>query len=459
MINTNDQSRERAQSIVILAIAIVGLVALMALVIDGGMLYYYRRQAQTAADAGALAGARELCEGELKPGIEVIAKAAAINYAVNLNNADQVDPEPEIDMNNGLVTVNTKITRSTFFASTVGFPQAEVQAVATAGCYPGNLGERVLPISWACKGSTSTSPHATSTPGPTPTPDPDSDIEECALDYLTLVELQEYQDIFPTLDDFHHWDLSTGTIPGDLLSSSPPKFGAPQGQTFPRELYVIMDSENSMTDMATICIDNIWGLPGELQCDIDGDGINDFLSSGTRSWLSLFEGSQSTADLLDWIENGPPETIKTHRWYPAFQGDPAVIYATLRELEGQTFVIPVYNGFCEGDPIDAHPECLNIVHHLGAPDDTSEHGGDSRLHYHVSGFASFYISCVRSPGKPCPGANWYAAERPCLLAPNNCSPGNNFKSIEGYFLSGISTEVGGTGGGIDYGTYVLRLIK
>jgi len=35
-------SNENGQAIVILAIAIVGLIALMALVIDGGMLYSYR---------------------------------------------------------------------------------------------------------------------------------------------------------------------------------------------------------------------------------------------------------------------------------------------------------------------------------------------------------------------------------------------------------------------------------
>ncbi len=45
---------------VIFALSIVGLVALLALVVDGGNIYVQRRTAVTAADAGALAGTRAL---------------------------------------------------------------------------------------------------------------------------------------------------------------------------------------------------------------------------------------------------------------------------------------------------------------------------------------------------------------------------------------------------------------
>src|SRR6266540_2804692 len=52
--------RQSGQIMVIFALSIVGLVALLALVVDGGNIYVQRRTAVTAADAGALAGTRAL---------------------------------------------------------------------------------------------------------------------------------------------------------------------------------------------------------------------------------------------------------------------------------------------------------------------------------------------------------------------------------------------------------------
>ncbi len=51
---------ERGQSMVLIALAMVGLIAFLALVIDGGMAFAARRQMQNAADAAALAGVRKL---------------------------------------------------------------------------------------------------------------------------------------------------------------------------------------------------------------------------------------------------------------------------------------------------------------------------------------------------------------------------------------------------------------
>jgi len=54
----NPRKSERGQSIVILALALVGLLGFTALAVDGGMAYNERRLAQSAADAASLAGAR-----------------------------------------------------------------------------------------------------------------------------------------------------------------------------------------------------------------------------------------------------------------------------------------------------------------------------------------------------------------------------------------------------------------
>src|SRR5579859_2472255 len=54
------RSREPAQVLVLFAVGLLGFVAMVGLVIDGGTLYVQRRTAQNAADAAALAGARAL---------------------------------------------------------------------------------------------------------------------------------------------------------------------------------------------------------------------------------------------------------------------------------------------------------------------------------------------------------------------------------------------------------------
>lgn len=53
-------SDERGQSMVLITLAMVGLIAFLALVIDGGMVFAERRTMQNAADAGTLAGVRSL---------------------------------------------------------------------------------------------------------------------------------------------------------------------------------------------------------------------------------------------------------------------------------------------------------------------------------------------------------------------------------------------------------------
>jgi hypothetical protein len=56
----NKQAGEQGQAIVILALMMIGLLAFAALAIDGGNAYVERRRAQNGADAGALAGARQI---------------------------------------------------------------------------------------------------------------------------------------------------------------------------------------------------------------------------------------------------------------------------------------------------------------------------------------------------------------------------------------------------------------
>jgi Flp pilus assembly protein TadG len=57
---TSLRTRQHGQAVVLFALSIIGIVALVGLIVDGGFLYVQRRTAQTSADAGALAGARAL---------------------------------------------------------------------------------------------------------------------------------------------------------------------------------------------------------------------------------------------------------------------------------------------------------------------------------------------------------------------------------------------------------------
>jgi hypothetical protein len=79
---------EEGQTLIYVAVAMVALLGLAALAIDGGHLYAERRAMQNAADAGALAGARELCRGIP----EATAEAVARDYAVNRNQAAWATP-------------------------------------------------------------------------------------------------------------------------------------------------------------------------------------------------------------------------------------------------------------------------------------------------------------------------------------------------------------------------------
>jgi hypothetical protein len=132
--------RERGQTLVIVALAMVALMGMLALTFDGGYAFFQRRLAQTAADAGALAGARARCTGEGDPA------AVAVDYAVNHNAAHEATAE----VNGADVYVETSITFNTFFASVLGRPEVEVRASAQAGCFVPDGGTGMLPVAWNC---------------------------------------------------------------------------------------------------------------------------------------------------------------------------------------------------------------------------------------------------------------------------------------------------------------------
>jgi hypothetical protein len=139
---SRSKSPEKGQSLLLVALLMLVFLGLLAIAIDGGNAYAMRRAAQTAADAGALAGAREIC---IDPPGDPYGRAW--EYSVGRNHATHAD----VTVDNGEVTVVAQITFRTFFAAILGRPQVTASAVATAGCFSPSGGTGVLPIAWSCR--------------------------------------------------------------------------------------------------------------------------------------------------------------------------------------------------------------------------------------------------------------------------------------------------------------------
>jgi hypothetical protein len=155
---------ERGAVLVHVAIALVGLMALGAFVIDYGVLWASRRQAQNAADAGAMAGAIRMAYVDMDD--QAGARQAAIDAA--LQNAVWGQP-PDIDPgdvtfppcppgspgagSNACIRVDVFRNQArnnplpTFFAQLAGVDEQGVRATATAEVFFGDSTDCVKP--WA----------------------------------------------------------------------------------------------------------------------------------------------------------------------------------------------------------------------------------------------------------------------------------------------------------------------
>jgi hypothetical protein len=131
---------ESGQSVVIMAFAIVILMGILAVAIDGGRLYTLRRDAQNAADAAALQGARALCRDE-----DFVAKALEVAEINGFSGA-------------GVVEVNNPPVRSD--SPNPNDDQVEVVITATIDggmiapvIYQGELNTRVLAVGDCLRGT------------------------------------------------------------------------------------------------------------------------------------------------------------------------------------------------------------------------------------------------------------------------------------------------------------------
>jgi len=438
---------KKAQALPLFAIALLVMIAMAMLVLDGGMSYLNRRSAQAAADAAALAGAQAQCAD--LPQATVFAKAQT--YALD-NGATWATPSIDAD---GNVLVKAGVNRNSFFGPVFGNYQDNAQAEAAAGCCSPSTGSGVLPVAWTCRkpviGSAGNS----------------DDCEERLLGYTTAYVPMKNRDltnfVAPT-PPLTYWDKNNnyaGTVSDP--TTLPANFF--QNYWLDEYIYIIMDSAKTYDDTTYAC-----SPLGTMDCDINKDGRNDILGGGDRGWLSL-DGGIGTSDMVSLIHdvahNLRQSNVSIHTWLPFVEGDKAPIFTEIsEELLGKIVDVPVFNTICPSgtNPL-TNSACQNNAHNPpnGFP------GGPELYPYpmpkpqaHVISFAHFLVTCVdppdpHGPKTPCPARKAGEVKDP-ITKKAPFSPSD--KTIEGYFIDMPDENPNNTGcGGADTGTYIMTLTK
>ena len=139
----NIRKSERGQALILIALAIIGLLGLTALAVDGGVTYSDRRKAQNAADASALDAALAKIRGGNWQS-EGIARAASNGFDNNgTSNTVAVNNPPLAGCNNvngsyagnaQYVQVIIHVTTDTYFGPVIGINEVNncVEAIARA---------------------------------------------------------------------------------------------------------------------------------------------------------------------------------------------------------------------------------------------------------------------------------------------------------------------------------------
>lgn len=141
---------EKGQALILIVFAIIGLIGLTALAVDGGNAYAERRNAQNAADSTALAAALSKVRGGDLNALTTagLARAASNGYTDGNAGAASTDPMVNVEIYNapidGIYTgddhyIQVKITATvkTYFGGVVGIRQLTNTVQAIARVVPG----------------------------------------------------------------------------------------------------------------------------------------------------------------------------------------------------------------------------------------------------------------------------------------------------------------------------------
>ena len=383
----------------------IGLLAMLGLVLDGGNMYFQRRQAQLAADAGALAGARAYC---LTESVDA-AVNSGYDYAVNRNEVDNADVS--VAAETGYVTVDTDLTFDAFFMGMFGSPQLSVSASATAVCTPPTSARNVMPVAWSCRQPISES-------------EGDSDSDDCLMYWM---------------------DHEPDSTPGECVYGDDPIYIVMDLDKVEEEIVCQNpDSEPPSGDTDVIYID----------CDTDGDGVNDlaFISGGNRAWLNLDGGAPASSELADWVENGFEDVIYPHTWFPGSTGNMTNVYKRVdQNLIEQDVIVPVFDKFCSSKypPSATNGDC---EWHSGQDTIVESNGSDD--YFHIITFSLFRITCVDAGSSTCE-----AREQAELDGYFSTSIAKSINTIEGCFINGFDPNLGSGDGEYETGALIVHLVE
>ena len=122
------------QVMILVAILMVGMVAVVGLVTDGGMVFAQRRDLQNVADAAVLAGASQIDESAYRASAGetiVLDEAAAYDAAVRYLD-DEADLDYSVTVESDRVDVSVSRQAATGFLRVLGIDGVEIAASATA---------------------------------------------------------------------------------------------------------------------------------------------------------------------------------------------------------------------------------------------------------------------------------------------------------------------------------------
>ncbi len=426
---------EKAQTLPILMVMVFAVAALAVLAVDGGSVMVNRRTAQAAADAGAMAGARQFCFSTGASPSEVATNYALMNGATNAS----------AQVSNGLVSVSASVENESFFARIIGEDTLGATAEAVAGCFPPE-GNYLLPIAWSCRPSL----------GATGPFDPGLDCKIMALDWVELLK--------PLVD----------TKVNEIEISGNSGLFKMEGKNIintttlkpPKQVYIIMDKITTGEEL--LCKEeldtNDPAYSVAITCDLDGDGKNDIEGGGNRGWLDLTGGGSASA-MVSWIRYGLNHRIYPHTWMSGQTGTVTSVYQAIKTYrEGRVVWIPVFNAFCNSRYPTTNPACMQAAHAYPFPPEPAQ--GDTDVSgaaptFHVVTFTPFYISCVHIYSSDyCPGFALAQQMNPDPKNPGKSLIPNNIPAVEGYFLTNVDRPLDLTSYcDVNLGNCVVSLVK
>ena len=139
-IRRSRQERERGQMLVIFALALVALVGMVGLIIDGGDSFLQRRDQQNVADAAAMAAGYASVNGQ-DPTAVAKTVAAANGYTDGVNGATVT-----VTVTSSAITVDVSKPHQNYFSGVMGFSSWGVSTTASVQAGTPNAAYNPMPL-------------------------------------------------------------------------------------------------------------------------------------------------------------------------------------------------------------------------------------------------------------------------------------------------------------------------